>query len=184
MIEHQPGDPRIPLAGFDEARLFLGKLAAVTDAQGKRDTIRVTFIYLFEEVSYLGPIEFHTQGTHNPDVINEPGRGPLGHDQTSNLVICGLPERRKLYAGRAVAASCLRNVVPALGREPGPPEVLVEPILFPAPVWQSAPPGEVTRAKLDILRKAAEGFLEEIHTAGILRGDLAGFCGAAADGEC
>ena len=54
-----------------------------------------------------------------------------------------------------------------LGRELGLPDGFVERHPFPGPGLAIRIPGEVTREKLDILRKADAVFLEEIRNAGL-----------------
>jgi len=60
-----------------------------------------------------------------------------------------------------------KDEVRALGRELGLPEQFVDRHPFPGPGLAIRIPGEVTRARLDILRKADAVFLEEIRNAGL-----------------
>ena len=60
-----------------------------------------------------------------------------------------------------------KDEVRELGRELGLPDGFVERHPFPGPGLAIRIPGEITRAKLDILRKADAVFLEEIHNAGL-----------------
>ena len=54
-----------------------------------------------------------------------------------------------------------------LGRELGLPEVLVARHPFPGPGLAIRIPGEVTREKADLLRRADAIYLEEIRNAGL-----------------
>jgi len=158
----------IPLVHRDASDLFLANLAGITDPEAKRKTIGATFIDVFdEEASKLGGIEFLAQGTLYPDVIESVS--PLGGPSVtikSHHNVGGLPERMKLNLVEPLR-ELFKDEVRALGRELGLPEHLVERHPFPGPGLAIRIPGEVTRAKLDILRKADAVFLEEIRNAGL-----------------
>jgi len=158
----------IPLVHRDASDLFLANLADITDPEEKRKTIGATFIDVFdEEASKLGGVEFLAQGTLYPDVIESVS--PLGGPSVtikSHHNVGGLPERMKLKLVEPLR-ELFKDEVRALGRELGLPEHLVERHPFPGPGLAIRIPGEVTRPKLDILRKADAVFLEEIRNAGL-----------------
>jgi GMP synthase (glutamine-hydrolysing) len=158
----------IPLVHRDASDLFLANLAGVTDPEAKRKAIGATFIDVFdEEATKLGGVEFLAQGTLYPDVIESVS--PLGGPSVtikSHHNVGGLPERMKLKLVEPLR-ELFKDEVRALGRELGLPEQLVERHPFPGPGLAIRIPGEVTRAKLDILRKADAVFLEEIRNAGL-----------------
>jgi len=162
------GHYNIPLIHHDASRLFLDKLAGVTDPEEKRKAIGATFIDVFEEeASNLGGIEFLAQGTLYPDVIESVS--PLGGPSVtikSHHNVGGLPERMKLKLIEPLR-ELFKDEVRALGRELGLPDGFVERHPFPGPGLAIRIPGEVTRAKLEILRKADAVFLEEIRNAGL-----------------
>jgi GMP synthase (glutamine-hydrolysing) len=158
----------IPLVHRDASDLFLAKLAGVTDPEAKRKAIGATFIDVFdEEASKLGRVEFLAQGTLYPDVIES--ASPLGGPSVtikSHHNVGGLPEHMNLKLVEPLR-ELFKDEVRALGRELGLPERLVERHPFPGPGLAIRIPGEVTRDKLEILRKADAVFLEEIRNAGL-----------------
>jgi GMP synthase (glutamine-hydrolysing) len=162
------GHYNIPLIHHDASALFLNKLAGVTDPEEKRKTIGATFIDVFdEEAQKLGNVEFLAQGTLYPDVIESVS--PLGGPSVtikSHHNVGGLPARMNLKLVEPLR-ELFKDEVRALGRELGLPERLVERHPFPGPGLAIRIPGGVTRAKLDILRKADAVFLEEIRNAGL-----------------
>ena len=162
------GHYNIPLIHRDASGLFLDKLAGVTDPEEKRKAIGATFIDVFdEEASKLGGVEFLAQGTLYPDVIESVS--PLGGPSVtikSHHNVGGLPERMKLKLVEPLR-ELFKDEVRALGRELGLPEQLVGRHPFPGPGLAIRIPGEVTREKLDILRRADAVFLEEIRNAGL-----------------
>jgi GMP synthase (glutamine-hydrolysing) len=158
----------IPLVHRDASDLFLAKLAGVTDPEEKRKTIGAAFIDVFdEEASKLGGVEFLAQGTLYPDVIES--ISPLGGPSVtikSHHNVGGLPERMRLKLVEPLR-ELFKDEVRALGRELGLPDGFVERHPFPGPGLAIRIPGEVTPAKLDILRKADAVFLKEIRNAGL-----------------
>ena len=160
------GHYNIPLIHRDAIGLFLAKLAGVTDPEEKRKTIGATFIDVFDEEAHkLGKVEFLAQGTLYPDVIESVS--PLGGPSVtikSHHNVGGLPARMKLRLVEPLR-ELFKDEVRALGRELGLPEGFVDRHPFPGPGLAIRIPGEITRQKLDILRKADAVFLEEIRNA-------------------
>src|SRR6516162_546416 len=162
------GHYNIPLIHRDASALFLHNLAGVTDPEEKRKTIGATFIDVFDkEASKLGNVEFLAQGTLYPDVIESVS--PLGGPSVtikSHHNVGGLPARMKLKLVEPLR-ELFKDEVRELGRELGLPDGFVERHPFPGPGLAIRIPGEVTRAKLDILRKADAVLLEEIRNANL-----------------
>jgi GMP synthase (glutamine-hydrolysing) len=158
----------IPLVHRDAAELFLGKLEGVEDPERKRKIIGATFIDVFDEEAHkIGGAEFLAQGTLYPDVIESVSfSGGPSVTIKSHHNVGGLPERMKLKMVEPLR-ELFKDEVRALGRELGLPERVVKRHPFPGPGLAIRVPGEVTRDKLDVLRKADAIYLEEIRNAGL-----------------
>ncbi|HUZ72362.1 MAG TPA: glutamine-hydrolyzing GMP synthase [Stellaceae bacterium] len=158
----------IPLVHRDAAALFLGKLVGVSDPEAKRKIIGATFIDVFEaEAATIGGAAFLAQGTLYPDVIESVSvAGGPSVTIKSHHNVGGLPERMNLTLVEPLR-ELFKDEVRALGRELGLPEALVRRHPFPGPGLAIRIPGEVTAAKLDILRQADRIYLEEIRLAGL-----------------
>jgi GMP synthase (glutamine-hydrolysing) len=158
----------IPLVHRDASDLFLGQLAGVTDPETKRKTIGRLFIEVFdEEAKKIGGAQFLAQGTLYPDVIESVSfTGGPSVTIKSHHNVGGLPERMNLKLVEPLR-ELFKDEVRALGRELGLPEAMIRRHPFPGPGLAIRIPGDITREKLDILRKADAIYLEEIDKAGL-----------------
>jgi GMP synthase (glutamine-hydrolysing) len=162
------GHFNIPLVHVDASERFLAALAGKTDPEAKRKTIGALFIDVFEaEAKKLGGPEFLAQGTLYPDVIESVSfTGGPSVTIKSHHNVGGLPERMHLKLIEPLR-ELFKDEVRALGRELGLPEPFIRRHPFPGPGLAIRIPGEVTRDKLEVLRKADAIFLEEIRKAGL-----------------
>jgi GMP synthase (glutamine-hydrolysing) len=158
----------IRLVHRDAADLFLGELAGVTDPETKRKTIGRLFIDVFdEEAARLGGADFLAQGTLYPDVIESVSvTGGPSVTIKSHHNVGGLPERMRMRLVEPLR-ELFKDEVRKLGRELGLPEEIVGRHPFPGPGLAIRIPGDITRERLETLRKADAIFLEEIRTAGL-----------------
>ena len=158
----------IPLVHVNVEALFLDGLAGVTDPEAKRKFIGKTFIDVFEaEAGKIGGAEFLAQGTLYPDVIESVSfTGGPSVTIKSHHNVGGLPERMDMKLVEPLR-ELFKDEVRALGRELGLPEIFVGRHPFPGPGLAIRIPGEVTRERCDILRKADAIYLEEIRSAGL-----------------
>src|SRR4249919_2554957 len=158
----------IPLVHVDASEKFLKALEGVEDPEQKRKTIGKLFIDVFEaEAKKIGGVEFLAQGTLYPDVIESVSfTGGPSVTIKSHHNVGGLPERMDMKLVEPLR-ELFKDEVRELGRELGLPEAFVGRHPFPGPGLAIRIPGEVTRDKLDILRKADAVFLEEIRNAGL-----------------
>ncbi len=158
----------IPLVHVEAQDLFMNGLAGVTDPEAKRKFIGATFIDVFEaEAKKIGGAEFLAQGTLYPDVIESVSfSGGPSVTIKSHHNVGGLPERMNMKLVEPLR-ELFKDEVRVLGRELGLNEAFVGRHPFPGPGLAIRIPGEVTRERCDILRKADAIYLEEIRNAGL-----------------
>jgi GMP synthase (glutamine-hydrolysing) len=158
----------IPLVHVSAEKLFLERLAGVSDPETKRKRIGAAFIEIFDaEAHKVGDVEFLAQGTLYPDVIESVSyTGGPSVTIKSHHNVGGLPERMKLKLVEPLR-ELFKDEVRVLGRELGLPPSFVGRHPFPGPGLAIRIPGEITKEKLDILRKADVVYLEEIRKAGL-----------------
>jgi GMP synthase (glutamine-hydrolysing) len=158
----------IPLVHRDAGDLFLEKIAGVTDPEEKRKAIGATFIDVFDEEAHkIGGVEFLAQGTLYPDVIESvSATGGPSVTIKSHHNVGGLPARMNLKLVEPLR-ELFKDEVRELGRELGLPEHFVDRHPFPGPGLAIRIPGEVTKERLEMLRRADAVFLEEIRNAGL-----------------
>ncbi len=140
----------------------------MTDPEVKRKTIGRLFVELFEaEAKKIGGADFLAQGTLYPDVIESVSfTGGPSVTIKSHHNVGGLPERMNMKLVEPLR-ELFKDEVRALGRELGLPDAFVGRHPFPGPGLAIRCPGEVTREKLEILRKADAVYLDEIRKAGL-----------------
>lgn len=158
----------INLVPVDASDLFLSRLAGKIDPEEKRKIIGKTFIDVFEEEARkLGGVDFLAQGTLYPDVIESVSfTGGPSVTIKSHHNVGGLPERMNMRLVEPLR-ELFKDEVRLLGRELGLPAEMVGRHPFPGPGLAIRIPGqEITRDRLDILRKADAIYLEEIRTTG------------------
>jgi GMP synthase (glutamine-hydrolysing) len=162
------GKYNIPLVARDASKLFLDKLAGVTDPELKRKAIGATFIDVFdEEAKKVGGADFLAQGTLYPDVIESVSfAGGPSVTIKSHHNVGGLPARMRMKLVEPLR-ELFKDEVRILGKELGLPDKMVGRHPFPGPGLAIRIPGEVTAERLAILRKADTIYLEEIRNAGL-----------------
>ena len=162
------GHYNIPLVHVEAEALFMNGLAGVTDPEAKRKFIGKTFIDVFdEEARKIGGAEFLAQGTLYPDVIESVSfTGGPSVTIKSHHNVGGLPDRMNMKLVEPLR-ELFKDEVRDLGRELGLPDVFVGRHPFPGPGLAIRIPGEVTKDRCDILRKADAIYLEEIRAAGL-----------------
>jgi GMP synthase (glutamine-hydrolysing) len=156
----------LPLVFVDGSNLFLDRLAGVTDPERKRKIIGATFIDVFEaEASKLGQVDFLAQGTLYPDVIESVSIVGQSALIKSHHNVGGLPERMRMQLVEPLR-ELFKDEVRAVGRQLGLDEAFVVRQPFPGPGLAVRILGEVTRPRLELLRRADAIVSEEIRREG------------------
>jgi len=158
----------INLLHTDAKNQFLENLQEVSDPEQKRKIIGETFIRVFEqESSKLGNIDFIVQGTTYPDVVESAssGSGSTVKIKTHHNV-GGLPKDMHFQLIEPLR-NLFKDEVRKVGVELGLPEEMVFRQPFPGPGLAIRIIGEVTKEKLDILRKTDWIVMDEIKNADI-----------------
>jgi GMP synthase (glutamine-hydrolysing) len=162
--------PRLRLVPVDAETRFLARLAGVTDPERKRAIIGEEFIRCFEgEARRIGQIDLLVQGTIYPDVIESRAKD----SKTSARIkthhnVGGLPDVMSLEIVEPLRR-LFKDEVRRVGAELGIPEDILWRHPFPGPGLAVRVIGELTKERLDILRRADAIFLEELRAADLYR---------------
>ncbi len=158
---------KLKLQYENASSLFLRRLKGVTHPERKRKIIGRTFIQVFEQATQrAGKAKFLAQGTLYPDVIESV---PIGGNPAalikSHHNVGGLPKKMRFQLLEPL--KCLfKDEVRELGLELGLPREIVLRQPFPGPGLAVRILGEVTPARLQILRNADRIVVEEMKTSG------------------
>lgn len=158
----------IPLIHADESELFLGELDGQSDPETKRKIIGRLFIDVFQKyANQIEDAEFLAQGTLYPDVIESVSfSGGPSVTIKSHHNVGGLPEKMGLKLVEPLR-ELFKDEVRALGHELGLPASFIGRHPFPGPGLAIRCPGEITREKLEILRKADAVYIDQIRKHGL-----------------
>jgi GMP synthase (glutamine-hydrolysing) len=164
---------QLPLVFVDASTLFLDRLAGVTDPERKRKIIGAAFIEVFEaEAKTLaaerGEFDFLAQGTLYPDVIESVSVIGPSHVIKSHHNVGGLPEGMRFRLVEPLR-QLFKDEVRAVGKELGLDDEFVWRQPFPGPGLAVRILGDVSPARLDLLRKADAIVAEEVKKAGWYR---------------
>ncbi|MEI2678311.1 MAG: glutamine-hydrolyzing GMP synthase [Burkholderiaceae bacterium] len=153
----------------DASELFLGRLAGVSDPEAKRKIIGGEFVTVFkQEAAKLTSAgakgaKWLAQGTIYPDVIESGGaKSKKAVTIKSHHNVGGLPEQlglKLLEPLRDLFKDEVRELGVALGLPPG----MVYRHPFPGPGLGVRILGEVKKEYADLLRRADDIFIQELH---------------------
>ena len=149
---------------------FLSSLKGIVDPEQKRKIIGSEFINVFdEEAARLGQVDFLTQGTLYPDVIESASpENSVSATIKTHHNVGGLPEHMKLELVEPLRY-LFKDEVREVGLELGLPEEMVYRQPFPGPGLAIRIMGEVTHDKLEILRAADWIVMDEIKANNLYR---------------
>jgi GMP synthase (glutamine-hydrolysing) len=158
----------IDLRVVDASALFLKRLKGVSEPETKRKIIGRTFVEVFEKtLKQIGHhAEFLGQGTLYPDVIESVSiaGNPASLIKTHHNV-GGLPARMKLKLIEPLR-ELFKDEVRLVGAALGLPKEVVWRQPFPGPGLGVRVMGDITAAKLEILRNADAVLQEEMMKTG------------------
>jgi GMP synthase (glutamine-hydrolysing) len=158
------------LVMVDARERFLKRLTEVADPEQKRRIIGDEFIRVFEEESRkLGQIDFLTQGTLYPDVIES----TTAETKTAQKIkthhnVGGLPADLRFQLIEPLRY-LFKDEVRQVGVALGLPEAMVYRQPFPGPGLAIRIIGAVTAERLETLREADWIVIDEIKAAGLYR---------------
>ncbi|MCX8029463.1 MAG: glutamine-hydrolyzing GMP synthase [Brevinematales bacterium] len=146
---------------IDAEEEFLSALKGVKDPEDKRKIIGKKFIEVF--IKNVGNIDILAQGTLYPDVIETSSvKGPSSTIKTHHNRVKEIRQLEK--EGRILEPFkfLFKDEVRKLGKVLGIPDNILNRHPFPGPGLAVRIIGEVTRERLDILRKADKIFIDEL----------------------
>lgn len=144
---------------------FYRELAGVTDPEQKRKIIGRLFVEIFQrESAKIKDAKFLAQGTIYPDVIESAGSA-TAHTIKSHHNVGGLPDSLHLKLLEPLR-ELFKDEVRELGITLGLPHNMVFRHPFPGPGLGVRILGEIRAEYVDLLQKADNIFIEELHNSG------------------
>ena len=161
---------KVNLVFSESSERFLSVLTGIEDPEQKRKIIGNEFINVFdEEATRLGSVDFLTQGTLYPDVIeSKSSDNSVSATIKTHHNVGGLPEHMKLELVEPLRY-LFKDEVREVGLELGLPEEMVYRQPFPGPGLAIRIMGDVTSEKLDVLRAADWIVMDEIKANNLYR---------------
>ena len=161
---------KVNLIFSESSERFLSVLTGIEDPEQKRKIIGNEFINVFdEEATRLGSVDFLTQGTLYPDVIeSKSSDNSVSATIKTHHNVGGLPEHMKLELVEPLRY-LFKDEVREVGLELGLPEEMVYRQPFPGPGLAIRIMGDVTSEKLEVLRAADWIVMDEIKANDLYR---------------
>ena len=156
------------LGYVDRSKRFLKRLKGITDPEEKRKLIGDEFVKVFEEeAASIKGVKFLGQGTLYPDVIESisPTGAPSSRIKSHHNV-GGLPARMKLKLIEPLR-DLFKDEVRQIAHELALPDIVIYRQPFPGPGLAIRIIGEVTPARLNLLREIDRRVIDEIRNANL-----------------
>jgi GMP synthase (glutamine-hydrolysing) len=153
----------------DARQRFLRRIRGVTEPEKKRRIIGEEFIRVFEEEAKKVGANYLLQGTIYPDRI-ESGFRKFSDKIKTHHNVAGLPTKMEFKAVVEPLRDLYKDEVRKVAKKLGLSEKIVNRQPFPGPGLAVRIVGEVTKERLDILRKADRIVTEEVEKAGLRDG--------------
>ena len=176
VLETYRGSLGLKVHYVDASDDFLSALKGVTDPEVKRKAIGETFIRVFErKAREIGGASWLLQGTIYPDVIESGPGGKGAAAVKSHHNVGGLPKEMDFHLLEPLR-DLFKDEVRRIGALIGVPEKILGRHPFPGPGLAVRCLGEVTRERLETLRKADALFIAEIRAEGLYDKMWQAFC--------
>ncbi len=151
----------------DASERFLTELTGVTDPEEKRKIIGRVFIEVFDDVAHqVQDVRYLVQGTLYPDVIESVSVFGSSATIKSHHNVGGLVDNMRLELIEPLR-ELFKDEVRAVGRGLGIPESFIMRQPFPGPGLAVRCLGELTKEKLERLRRADQVVREEVAQCGV-----------------
>ncbi len=167
--------------GLDAETKFLTALKGLSDPEKKRKVIGQLFIEVFDETIqkdlfvYKDKIKFLAQGTLYPDVIESVSSVGGSVTIKSHHNVGGLPEKMNLKLVEPVR-NLFKDEVRRLGADLGLADDFISRHPFPGPGLAIRVLGEVTKEKLEVMRKADAIYIQALRDSGLYHKIWQAFC--------
>jgi GMP synthase (glutamine-hydrolysing) len=149
--------------GVDASQEFYAVLKNVVDPELKRKAIGAKFIDVFDaEAHKIGDVKWLVQGTLYPDVIESVSLRGASVTIKSHHNVGGLPEKMNLKLIEPLR-ELFKDEVRVIGKALGVPQEILERHPFPGPGLGVRILGDITPEKVELLQKADQIFIEELH---------------------
>ncbi len=165
-VEHTFGNMGINFVSVNAAEQFLQNLKGVSDPEEKRRIIGREFVRVFEAQAKKVGAKHLIQGTIYPDRI-ESGIRKFSDKIKTHHNVAGLPSKMEFESVVEPLRDLYKDEVRKLAESLGLPKEIVWRQPFPGPGLAVRVTGEVTKEKVEILRKADKIVTDEIEAAGL-----------------
>ncbi|MEN2999493.1 MAG: glutamine-hydrolyzing GMP synthase [Acidilobaceae archaeon] len=172
---HPAGEPELSVALLERVGLrpllvraqgeFFSALRGVREPEEKRRIFGRLYAEILEEHAERLGAEFLVQGTIYPDVIESGGRPGASVIKTHHNV-AGMPKELRFKLVEPLKWF-YKDEVRTIGRRMGVPEEILTRQPVPGPALAVRVEGEVTREKVELVRRADAIVREEVERAGI-----------------
>jgi len=165
-VERIFGNIGINFVSVNASEQFLQKLKGVSDPEEKRRIIGREFVRVFEAQAKKVGAEYLIQGTIYPDRI-ESGFRKFSDKIKTHHNVAGLPSKMDFKGVVEPLRDLYKDEVRKLAESLGLSKEIVWRQPFPGPGLAVRATGEVTKEKIEILRKADKIVTDEIENAGL-----------------
>ena len=165
-VEQSFGNMGINFVSVNAAERFLQRLKGVSDPEEKRRIVGREFVRVFEVQAKKAGAKYLVQGTIYPDRI-ESGIRKFSDKIKTHHNVAGLPSKMEFEGVVEPLRDLYKDEVRKLAESLDLPKEIVWRQPFPGPGLAVRVTGEVTKEKVEILRKADRIVTDEIEAAGL-----------------